>query len=662
MNEMTKIAATTTLKDWETDQEVRWCPGCGDYAILKAVQRTLPELGADPANTVFVSGIGCSSRFPYYVESYGFHTIHGRAPAFATGIKLANPELDVWLVTGDGDGMSIGGNHTMHVLRRNLDCQILLFNNEIYGLTKGQYSPTSREGTTSPTTPLGSVDRPASPCAFALGAGARFIARGFDVSKNLPEVLKAAYHHRGAAFVEIFQNCIVYNKDVFNDFAAPKGAEDRQLWLTHGEPMLFAKGTQGIALDTEKLTLKVVDVVDGDWQSAGVIVHDVTNRSIAHMLVEMPFGAFPMALGVLYDDPRPTFEAAVAGERAKASAGKEANLAKLLAKGQTWTVTEGGPDLYSGLARASMDNLTHSLIGAALGQAGLKRKTGLAMPALIIGANIPDIDAACFFWLEGTEHLGFRRGITHGPPAMLLLPLVLAGLLWWFDRWQTGRGTRPEGRLPVSFKWLYLLGLIGCLSHPLFDWFNNYGIRLLEPFSSQWFYGDTLFIIDIWIWAMLGAGIWLSRRRERSGRAEWTRPAVLSLRALTLYILLNMGISAQAIVEARKTIPQAKLIAANQVPLAFWERQVLVRTDKLYGTYSSTPFGALKGQDSPKPINMDDPRIAAWAKGDPQAEAFLFWSRMPIAEPSPKGILLKDQRFLNVPSRSTFQVELKPKP
>ena len=345
MNEMTKIAVQTTLKDWETDQEVRWCPGCGDYAILKAVQRTLPELGADPANTVFVSGIGCSSRFPYYVESYGFHTIHGRAPAFATGIKLANPELDVWLVTGDGDGMSIGGNHTMHVLRRNLNCQILLFNNEIYGLTKGQYSPTSRQGTSSPTTPLGSVDRPASPCAFALGAGARFIARGFDVSKELPSVLKAAYAHRGAAFVEIFQNCIVYNKDVFNDFAAPKGAEDRQLLLQNGEPMLYAKGTQGIALDAEALTLKVVDVVDGDWQSAGVIVHSVTNRSIAHMLVEMPFGAFPMALGVLYDDPRPTYEDAVLGQDAKARAGKNTDLGKLLAKGQTWTVAEGGPEL-----------------------------------------------------------------------------------------------------------------------------------------------------------------------------------------------------------------------------------------------------------------------------------------------------------------------------
>ncbi len=336
MNDMTPI--TTTLKDWETDQEVRWCPGCGDYAILKAVQRVLSEIGANPAKTVFVSGIGCSSRFPYYIESYGFHTIHGRAPAFATGIKLANPELDVWLVTGDGDGMSIGGNHTMHVLRRNLDCQILLFNNEIYGLTKGQYSPTSRLGTNSPTTPGGSVDRPARPCAFALGAGARFVARGFDVSKELPNVLKAAHAHKGAAFIEIFQNCIVYNKDVFDDFAAPKGAEANQLWLKHDEPMLFDKGTKGLRVNLDHLHLEVVDVTEGDWQAAGVILHDVTNRAVAHMLIEMPFGAFPMALGVLYDDPRPTFEETLLGQDAKLTAGKQANLAKLLSAGQTWTV------------------------------------------------------------------------------------------------------------------------------------------------------------------------------------------------------------------------------------------------------------------------------------------------------------------------------------
>ena len=208
----------TTAKDWASDQEVRWCPGCGDYAVLKAVQRTMPDLGVAREKTVFISGIGCSSRFPYYMATYGFHTIHGRAPAFATGVKLANPELDVWIITGDGDALSIGGNHTMHVLRRNLDCQILLFNNEIYGLTKGQYSPTSRVGTRSPSTPFGSVDRPVTPCAFALGSGARFVARGIDVHKNLPDVLKAAHAHRGASFVEIYQNCVVYNDDVFAGF------------------------------------------------------------------------------------------------------------------------------------------------------------------------------------------------------------------------------------------------------------------------------------------------------------------------------------------------------------------------------------------------------------------------------------------------------------
>lgn len=336
MNDMTPIK--TTIKDWETDQEVRWCPGCGDYAILKAVQRTMPELGASPENTVFVSGIGCSSRFPYYMESYGFHTIHGRAPAFATGIKLANPDLDVWLITGDGDGLSIGGNHTMHVIRRNLNTQIMLFNNEIYGLTKGQYSPTSREGTKSPSTPFGSVDHPAKPCAFALGAGGRFIARAYDVSKQLSDVLKSAYHHKGAAFIEIFQNCIVYNADVFADFTEKKNQDDHQLWVKHGEPMLFAKGSKGIALDAEKLTLKVVDVTDGDWQGAGVIVHDQTNRSVAHMLVEMPFGPFPMALGVIYDDPLPTFESAVVEQNRKLAEGKAPDLQKLVSKGQTWQV------------------------------------------------------------------------------------------------------------------------------------------------------------------------------------------------------------------------------------------------------------------------------------------------------------------------------------
>ncbi|NCP12137.1 MAG: 2-oxoacid:ferredoxin oxidoreductase subunit beta [Sphingomonadales bacterium] len=336
MNDMTPIA--TSPKDWETDQEVRWCPGCGDYAILKAIQRTMPQIGGTPANTVFVSGIGCSSRFPYYMETYGFHTIHGRAPAFVTGIKLANPDLDVWLVTGDGDGLSIGGNHMMHILRRNLDTQILLFNNEIYGLTKGQYSPTSREGTRSPSTPFGSVDHPAKPCAFALGSGARFVARGYDVSKNLPDVLKAAHSHKGAAFIEIFQNCIVYNADVFAEFTDKNNANSHQLWLEQGEPMLFEKGSRGISLDHDTLQLKVVDVEGGDWQNAGVIVHDVRNRAVAHMLVEMPFGPFPMALGVLYDDPHPTFESAVVAQNRELSEGRTPDLQALVSKGQTWMV------------------------------------------------------------------------------------------------------------------------------------------------------------------------------------------------------------------------------------------------------------------------------------------------------------------------------------
>jgi len=330
MNELTKI---TTAKDWASDQEVRWCPGCGDYAVLKAVQRTMPDLGTAREKTVFVSGIGCSSRFPYYMASYGFHTIHGRACAVATGVKLANPELDVWIITGDGDALSIGGNHTMHLLRRNLDCQLLLFNNEIYGLTKGQYSPTSRIGTRSPSTPFGSVDSPANPCAFALGAGARFIARGIDISKYLPDVLKAAHAHRGASFVEIYQNCLVYNDGVFADFTDRSVASDKQLWLAAGQKLLFAGGTKGIALDAETLTLKVVA---GDDPS--VIVHDPRNRSLAHMLVEMPATGFPVALGVIYEDPAPTFDSAVREQNVAVAAGKVPDLQALVAQGQTWQV------------------------------------------------------------------------------------------------------------------------------------------------------------------------------------------------------------------------------------------------------------------------------------------------------------------------------------
>ena len=327
-----------TAKDFATDQEVRWCPGCGDYAILKCVQKTLADVGADPDNTVFVSGIGCSSRFPYYMNAYGFHTIHGRAPAFATGLKLANPELDVWLVTGDGDGLSIGGNHLLHVLRRNLDTQIMLFNNEIYGLTKGQYSPTSRPGTRSPSTPAGSIDAPVSPCAFALGANAKFIARGIDTdAKNLSPVLKAAREFKGAAFVEIFQNCIVYNKDRFEDFVAKKTATETQLHVEHGKPLLFAKGTKGLKLNHQTLTLEIVNVGGDGVPEADILVHDETNRTMAQLLINLPMADFPMPLGVIYREPdAPSFDDAF--WKAHSTQGKRTGkVADALHNASVWT-------------------------------------------------------------------------------------------------------------------------------------------------------------------------------------------------------------------------------------------------------------------------------------------------------------------------------------
>ena len=296
-------------RDFATDQEVRWCPGCGDYSILKAVQRSLADAGAKPENTVFVSGIGCSSRLPYYVESYGFHTIHGRAPAIATGVKLANPELDVWVVTGDGDGLSIGGNHLLHALRRNVDLNILLFNNEIYGLTKGQYSPTSRIGTTSPSSPGGSVDRPVTPGTFAIGAGATFVARAVDIDqKRLPGLFDEARVHQGAAFVEILQNCIVYNKDVFDSVVSRKTAADHQVHVRHGQPLLYGKDNRkGLRLNPRTLSLEGI-MVDGQGAGDGdVLVHDETNVTLAHLLLGMQ-PPLPMAMGVVHRRAAESFE------------------------------------------------------------------------------------------------------------------------------------------------------------------------------------------------------------------------------------------------------------------------------------------------------------------------------------------------------------------
>lgn len=332
------MTATLAPKDFASDQEVRWCPGCGDYAILKAVQKTLADLGARRENTVFISGIGCSSRFPYYVSTYGFHTIHGRAPAIATGVKLANPGLDVWLATGDGDGLSIGGNHLLHVLRRNVDIQILLFNNEIYGLTKGQYSPTSRPGTKSPSTPGGSIDNPVSPCAFALGAGARFVARAVDTQQpRLVETLKRAHAHRGASFIEIFQNCVVYNDGVFDDFIEKSVAPEKQVHVQHGQPLRFGvDGRHGLRLVPGKLELEVVTVAENGVEEKDLLIHDETNHALASLLAGLRPPRFPMAIGVLYCNPAPSYDGLV--EEQLAAAGNERDLNALLRRGRTWSV------------------------------------------------------------------------------------------------------------------------------------------------------------------------------------------------------------------------------------------------------------------------------------------------------------------------------------
>jgi len=321
--------------DYATDQEVRWCPGCGDYAVLKAMKTVLADIAAKRENTVFVSGIGCSSRFPYYIDTYGFHTIHGRAPAIATGILLANPDLDVWIITGDGDGLSIGGNHLMHLLRRNLNCQVLLFNNETYGLTKGQYSPTSRVNTRSPSSPSGSIDHPVDPTQFALGSGARFVARAVDTQvKQLVDVLKAAHAHPGAAFVEIFQNCIVFNEDVFDDFTARDKAANNQVELQHGAALVFGEDQiRALTFDPKALGLKAVDIAAGDH--AGALVHDVTNRNLAFALSQMTPPELPMAMGVLYDNPAEVYDVGANREPSKRA------LQDVMQSGFTWTVEPG---------------------------------------------------------------------------------------------------------------------------------------------------------------------------------------------------------------------------------------------------------------------------------------------------------------------------------
>lgn len=297
-------------KDFASSLDVRWCPGCGDYAVLKSLHKVLADTGSKLEDTVCISGIGCSSRLPYYMATYGFHTIHGRAPAIATGTKLANPELDVWVFTGDGDGLSIGGNQMLHALRRNLDMQIILFNNQIYGLTKGQYSPTSQQGVRTPSSPGGTVEMPLNPVRFAIGAGARFIARSIDTqAKVLAPILEQAKAFPGTAFVEVLQNCVIFNDGVFDRLKDKKLGPDHTLLAEHGKPLVFGVNRdKGLRLASSGFGLDVVSLADNGLSEEDCLVHDECNHGLALALAEL--GAQegePTALGILYREEAPEF-------------------------------------------------------------------------------------------------------------------------------------------------------------------------------------------------------------------------------------------------------------------------------------------------------------------------------------------------------------------
>jgi 2-oxoglutarate ferredoxin oxidoreductase subunit beta len=330
-----------TRKDFISDQEVRWCPGCGDYSILAQTQRVMPELGIPRENIVFISGIGCSSRLPYYMNTYGFHSIHGRAPTIATGLKASRPELSVWVVTGDGDALSIGGNHILHVIRRNVDLQIILHNNEIYGLTKGQYSPTSPLSKVTYSSPMGSIDWPLRPLALALGAEGSFVARSLDVDPHhMVEMLERAATHKGASFVEIYQNCNIYNDGAFEDFTAKEVRADRMLFLKHGEPMIFGKNNdKGIRISG--LKPEVVSLGKDGVTEKDILVHDETleDPTVAFMLTRMDYPEFPVPVGVIRAVQRPTYDDLMQQQidRAVETQG-EADLDALFRQGDIWEV------------------------------------------------------------------------------------------------------------------------------------------------------------------------------------------------------------------------------------------------------------------------------------------------------------------------------------
>lgn len=337
----TTIAPTPlTRKDFESDQEVRWCPGCGDYSILAQTQKVLPELEVPREKFVFVSGIGCSSRFPYYVNTYGFHSIHGRAPAIATGVKASRPDLFVWVVTGDGDGLSIGGNHLVHCMRRNVDLKIILFNNRIYGLTKGQYSPTSEFGKKTKSTPMGSIDYPVNPIHLAIAAEATFVARSFDIdTKHMQETLVRAAKHKGTAFVEVFQNCNIFNDGAFKGFTDKEVRDDRVIYVQHGKPLVYGKNhDKGLRLNGTNL--EVVTLGNGVSES-DLLVYNEEDPSpvMAYLVSALEFPHFPVPVGVFRNISKPTYDELMAGQIQKSiEISGQGNLEKLLNAGDTWVV------------------------------------------------------------------------------------------------------------------------------------------------------------------------------------------------------------------------------------------------------------------------------------------------------------------------------------
>lgn len=393
-------------KDYSSDQEVRWCPGCGDYSILAQVQKVLPELGLPRENFVFVSGIGCSSRFPYYMDTYGIHSIHGRAPTLATGLKVARPDLHVFVITGDGDGFSIGGNHMLHVLRRNVNLTVILFNNRIYGLTKGQYSPTSLPGAKTKSSPMGTVEQPLNPLSVALAAEATFVARSVDTEiKHLGEVLKQAALHPGAAFVEVFQNCNIFNDGAWDHVKDNATKKDHTLLLEHGKPMVFGGGSKGIRFNHQTMLPEVVSLGEGISES-DLLVHDAhrSDPALAYLMSRLTFPEFPVPLGIFRAVHKPLYEEGLMAQvqQARQLKGK-GDLRALFCSSDLWSVGEDGRENHS-LSASSPELMEEMLSGWSAGYGDLALKAARTPLAQVALAPVPSVSAQATL-AEGLPHM-----------------------------------------------------------------------------------------------------------------------------------------------------------------------------------------------------------------------------------------------------------------